>query len=133
MNDISGCLADAALPAVVARHGATLVVGHLRGTPATMQRQPQYADVLREVASELAESVAIAERAGVARSRIVVDPGIGFGKRLEDNLALIAGLSQLRSQLGLPIMLENHYRAELAAGRMHIIINPELRALAPSS
>lgn len=105
VNDVSGCHHDPELPAVAARHAATLVIGHMRGTPASMQREPQYDDVLSEVLNELAVSVAIAERAGVARSRIVVDPGIGFGKRLEDNLALIAGVSCLREQLGLPVML----------------------------
>ena len=105
LNDVSGGLDDPALLEVAASHGATLVVGHLRGTPESMQRRPQYDDVLREVASELAASVELAERAGVARSAIVVDPGIGFGKRLEDNLSLIAGVAWLREQLGLPVML----------------------------
>ena len=105
VNDVSGCRADPDLTGVVADHGATLVIGHLRGDPSTMQQEPHFEDVLGEVASELAASIELAERAGVARSQIVADPGIGFGKRLEDNLALIAGVPWLRRELGLPIML----------------------------
>ena len=115
VNDVSGCRHDPELPAAVSRHAATLVIGHMRGHPATMQRDPQYDDVLREVSDELAVSVAIAERAGVPRSRIVVDPGIGFGKRLEDNLALIAGVSRLHDELGLPVMLGPSRKSFLGA------------------
>lgn len=105
VNDVSGCLADPEIASVAAERGAGLVIGHLRGTPADMQRAPHYHDVLAEVAAELEASVLLAERAGVDRSRMVVDPGIGFGKRLEDNLALIAGVGVLRERLGLPVML----------------------------
>ena len=105
VNDVSGGHADPELLAVVAQHGAWVVLGHLRGTPETMQRDPRYDDVLAEVAGELEASVALATAAGVARDRIVVDPGIGFGKRLEDNLVLIAGVDRLRERLGLPLML----------------------------
>jgi dihydropteroate synthase len=105
VNDVSGGLDDRALPEVAARHGATLVIGHMRGSPATMQDDPHYDDVLGEVASELASRVELALRAGVKRERIVVDPGIGFGKRLADNLALISGVAWLRERLGLPVML----------------------------
>jgi dihydropteroate synthase len=115
VNDVSGCHADPALPEVAARYGATLVIGHLRGTPETMQRAPQYGAVRDEVAGELAASVELAERAGVDRSRIVVDPGLGFGKRLEDNLALIAGVARLREQLGLPVMLGPSRKSFLGA------------------
>ena len=105
VNDVSGCRADPGLVRVVADRGAGLVIGHLRGEPETMQCNPAYEDVLGEVAAELAESVALAVQAGVSRERILVDPGIGFGKRLEDNLALIAGVRELRERLGLPVML----------------------------
>ena len=105
VNDVSGGHADADLLRVTAAHGAWLVLGHLRGTPETMQDAPHYEAVLEEVADELAASVALAVAAGVARERIVIDPGIGFGKRLEDNLSLIAGVRHLRESLDRPIML----------------------------
>jgi dihydropteroate synthase len=105
VNDVSGLRFDPALAGVAAAHGATLLLGHSRGTPDSMQRSPRYDDVLEEVAAELAESVAIACRAGVSRARIAVDPGIGFGKRLEDNLALLANAGWLGARLGLPVVV----------------------------
>jgi dihydropteroate synthase len=105
VNDVSGLRFDPALADVVARTGAELLLGHSRGTPATMQRSPRYDDVLREVGEELAESVSWAEAAGLPRERLSVDPGIGFGKRLEDNLALLARPDRLRGQLGLPVVV----------------------------
>ena len=86
VNDVSGLRHDPALAGVAARAGATLILGHLRGEPATMQESPHFDDVLREVGDELAASVAAARAAGVSAERLVVDPGLGFGKRLEDNL-----------------------------------------------
>jgi dihydropteroate synthase len=105
VNDVSGGHADADLLRVTAAHGAWLVLGHLRGTPETMQDAPHYEAVLEEVADELAASMALALAAGVARDRIVIDPGIGFGKRLEDNLSLIVGVRRLGEVLDRPIML----------------------------
>lgn len=105
VNDVSGLRFDPALAGVAARHGATLVLGHLRGEPATMQDDPRFADVLREVGDELQACVELALGAGVPRERLVVDPGIGFGKRLEDNLRLLAGVGSLRERLGLPVLV----------------------------
>jgi dihydropteroate synthase len=105
VNDVSGLGHEPELAAVVARAGAGLVLGHMRGTPETMQRDPYYRDVLEEVASELAASVTRARRAGVAETRIAVDPGIGFGKRLSDNLVLLANAGTLRRRLGLPVLV----------------------------
>jgi dihydropteroate synthase len=103
VNDVSGLSRDPALADVAAELGAGLVLGHMRGTPETMQRDPHYEDVLDEVGAELERSVERALRAGVPRSRLAVDPGLGFGKRLEDNLALLANLGRLRERLGLPL------------------------------
>lgn len=105
VNDVSGLNDDPEIAAVVADAGAWLVVGHMRGSPETMQRSPHYDDVLIEVALELEASIEVATRAGVPRECVVADPGIGFGKRLEDNLALIARVAELRERLGVPIML----------------------------
>lgn len=105
INDVSGLSFDPELAEVAARSHAILVLGHTRGTPDTMQQRPEYEDVLEEVASELEDSVDRARSAGVAPQRIVVDPGIGFGKRLEDNLQLIAHVGWLRGRLGVPVLI----------------------------
>jgi len=105
VNDVSGLRFDPALAALVAERDATLILGHMRGTPATMQDAPWYDDVLEEVAAELEVSVATARAAGIPGERLVIDPGIGFGKRVEDNLALIANAGWLGQRLGLPVLV----------------------------
>jgi len=104
VNAVAG-LRDPGLAAVCAAHDATLVLNHMRGEPATMQHEPVYGDVVREVCDELLAEAARAEREGVAREQIWLDPGLGFGKRLEDNLGLLAELGWLRQQLGLPLLV----------------------------
>jgi len=105
VNDVSGGAADPDLHGVVAEYGATLILGHLRGTPATMQANPDFDDVLAEVADELERAAERAEEKGVPPHQIVVDPGIGFGKRLEDNLALLAQPGWLAERLGRRILV----------------------------
>ncbi|HEY0016248.1 MAG TPA: dihydropteroate synthase [Longimicrobium sp.] len=104
VNDVSG-LADAEMASVVAPSGAGLVLMHMRGTPETMQRLTDYGDVVDDVAAELAESLARADAAGIARERVVLDPGIGFAKTAEQNLELIASLDRIGAQLGRPMLL----------------------------
>jgi dihydropteroate synthase len=91
VNDVNGFRASGAIDAI-ARSSAGLVVMHMQGTPATMQKEPHYDDVVSEVASFLRARAQALEAAGVARSRIVLDPGFGFGKTLEHNRALFRGL-----------------------------------------
>ena len=105
VNDVSGLGHDPALAELVARRGAGLVLGHLRGEPATMQQQIVFRDVVTEVGDELARSIVRARAAGVARERIAVDPGIGFGKRLPQNLALLARVGEIRDRLDLPVLV----------------------------
>jgi dihydropteroate synthase len=105
VNDVSGGRHDPALLAAVAEHDADLVLGHLRGEPATMQAAPRFTDVVGEVIAELGESVARAEAAGVRRERIAVDPGIGFGKDLDHNLALLARAGEIGVRLGCPVLV----------------------------
>jgi dihydropteroate synthase len=105
VNDVSGLGFDAALAGITAAAGASLIVGHLRGTPETMQQNPHFDDVLGEVAMELGVSLAAARAAGIPDERLAVDPGIGFGKRLEDNLALLANAGSLGEMLGLPVLV----------------------------
>ena len=115
VNDVSAGTFDPKILGVVAARGAGLVLCHSRGTPETMQRNPRYADVLREVSLELRHAVELATRAGVARERIAVDPGIGFGKRLEDNLRLLAGVGRLRRELGCPVLVGPSRKSFLGA------------------
>jgi dihydropteroate synthase len=103
VNDVSGLGYDPELAGVAARSNATLVLGHLRGVPATMQVGVRFVDVVREVTAELAGSVKLARVAGVRE--LVVDPGIGFGKRLADNLTLLARVGEIRDRLGLPVLV----------------------------
>jgi len=95
VNDISALRFDFYVADAAARAGAGLVLMHSRGTPATMHRLPPVADIMHEVTHSLRASVNMAERRGVKRESIVIDPGIGFGKSQEQNLELIAKLDQL--------------------------------------
>jgi dihydropteroate synthase len=95
VNDISALRFDFYVADEAAKAGAGLVLMHSRGTPATMHRLPPVADIMSEVTSSLRASVNMAERRGVKRESIVIDPGIGFGKSQEQNLELIAKLDQL--------------------------------------
>ena len=95
VNDISALRFDYFVADEAAKVGAGLVLMHSRGTPATMHRLPPVADIISEVTNSLRASVHMAERRGVKRESIVIDPGIGFGKSQEQNLELIAKLDQL--------------------------------------
>ena len=104
VNDVSAGRADPEMLGLVARRGCEVFLMHMQGSPADMQRAPRYHDVVREVTAHLRARVAAGLKAGIRLSKISVDPGIGFGKRLEDNLELIRALPELRS-LGLPVLL----------------------------
>jgi dihydropteroate synthase len=95
VNDISALRFDFYVADAAARAGAGLVLMHSRGTPATMHRMPPVADIMEEVVTSLRASIHMAERRGVKRESIVIDPGIGFGKSQEQNLELIARLDEL--------------------------------------
>ena len=104
VNDISALTHDPrALPAI-ARRNCDVVLMHMQGTPATMQVAPRYDDVVVEVHAWLVERIRACVAGGIARSRIVIDPGIGFGKTVEHNLTLLRSLSRFRD-LGCPVML----------------------------
>lgn len=104
INDISGFTFDPELPRVTAEAGAACCLMHIQGTPETMQKDPRYEDVVDEVLAFLEEGVARAVAAGVPRERVLVDPGIGFGKTLGHNLFLLRRLGELRV-LGLPVLV----------------------------
>jgi dihydropteroate synthase len=102
VNDISAGRFDPAMPAVVARNDCPVILMHSRKTPATMQQEPGYGDVIAEVTSELAAAVHSFCAAGAANDAIILDPGIGFAKRLEDNLALLGHLEDIVA-IGYPV------------------------------
>jgi len=103
VNDISGFLYDPPLAGVVARRNAAAVLMHTRGRSRAMYKEADYRDVVADVTAELRDRVADAEAAGIARDRIILDPGLGFAKRAEHSLAMLAGLPRL-AELGLPIL-----------------------------
>jgi dihydropteroate synthase len=104
VNDVSGLRFSLDMAGIVAEYGAAVVIMHIKGTPRDMQQDPVYTDVVAEVKSYLADSIALAVQAGVNPESILVDPGIGFGKTLEHNLTLLNRLGELRG-LGCPILL----------------------------
>ena len=104
VNDVSGFDFDPGMAGVVAETGAAVCLMHAQGLPATMQDDPRYDDVLLDVYDALAERIARAEAAGIPRERIVIDPGIGFGKTQAHNLAILRRISLFHT-LGVPVLL----------------------------
>ena len=103
VNDTSA-LGDPAMAPLVAKSGAGVVLMHMRGTPATMQNDPRYDDVVAEVGAHLTERRKLARDAGIAEEFVAVDPGVGFGKALEHNLTVLANLDRLETG-GRPLVL----------------------------
>jgi len=104
INDVSAMRDDAGMRVCAASRGCPVVLAHMRGTPKTMQQRPQYDDVVAEVIEELTGFAEAAVNAGVDRSKIILDPGIGFGKRLADNLRLLRSADRLRAS-GYPLLI----------------------------
>ena len=104
LNDVSGLQNDPRLAQVAAKFRAPLILMHRRGTPRTMQKQSFAKEVLKDVSRGLREAIAAARRAGVAKTQIILDPGIGFGKSFVQNYELLAKLPQL-AKLGYPLLL----------------------------
>jgi dihydropteroate synthase len=115
INDVSALRAAGALEAIAAASepvGVCLM--HMQGEPATMQRAPAYGDVVAEVKGFLAERARACEAAGIAKERIVLDPGFGFGKTVEHNLALLHALPEIAA-LGFPVMAGLSRKATIGA------------------
>jgi len=104
VNDISGGTFDAEMLSTVAKLEVPIILMHIRGTPETMQQLTDYKDLIGEIIAVLKERIAAAEKAGIARSRLLIDPGIGFGKTYEQNLELLRHLDQFQA-LGVPILV----------------------------
>lgn len=104
INDVSGCAADPQMIPVCAASDCGVMIMHMQGTPQTMQLNPHYEDVVREVREELASGLAKLEAAGIDRCRVVVDPGIGFGKTAQHNVDLLTNIAELRT-LERPVLI----------------------------
>lgn len=104
VNDVSGLLHDPQMLEVCARMEASVICMHIRGTPQTMQDDPRYDDVVCEIGDYFEERLRSLEKNGLARDRVVLDPGIGFGKTAEHNLDILASIRQFH-RLGRPVMI----------------------------
>ncbi len=114
VNDIGGLREDSAMADLVAEHKVPIILMHMKGKPKTMQDNPVYDDLILEVYSSLAKSAASALSAGVEKNRIILDPGIGFGKSFEDNLKLLDRLHEFTG-LGFPICIGVSRKAFIGA------------------
>jgi len=115
VNDVTGLHGDPAMARVVADAGVPVVVMHLRGTPRTMQQDPEYADLFGQVSAWLCESVRLAAEAGIPRERVVVDPGLGFGKTVAHNVELVRRAPELSQVTGCPVLLGPSRKSFLGA------------------
>jgi len=104
VNDITGLRFDPEIKKVVAKYDVPVVLMHIQGTPKNMQESPKYENLLEDVKSYLSQSISIAEKAGIGEDKIIIDPGIGFGKTLNDNLMILKNLVEFKN-LGRPVMI----------------------------
>jgi dihydropteroate synthase len=114
VNDVSGGTADPDLLPVTAAAGAAYVVMHMRGTPRTMQQEARYTDVVREVSDELRVRVEGALHAGIDSRALLADPGIGFAKTAEHNVALLRALPEIAARVGAPLLVGASRKSFLA-------------------
>jgi len=113
VNDVSALRADAEMGEAMRRAGVPVVLMHMRGRPKTMQKRPFARDVMRDVTRGLREAMERALRAGIARSRVILDPGIGFGKSMEQNCEVLARLPEL-ARLGCPLLVGTSRKSFIA-------------------
>ncbi|MDH7554008.1 MAG: dihydropteroate synthase [Spirochaetota bacterium] len=104
VNDISGLQGDPDMPVTIARYNAYCVIMHIKGTPQTMQLNTEYNDLLSDIAKYLCQSIEIAKKAHIADDKIIVDPGIGFGKSLEQNYVILNNIQYFK-KLGYPVLI----------------------------
>jgi dihydropteroate synthase len=95
---------DEKMPETVKKHNARVIVMHMKGTPQDMQKAPFYEDVIRETVEYFDERIDFADKEGIPLENLIIDPGIGFGKRIEDNIRIIKNLSAYR-KYGLPLLI----------------------------
>ena len=104
INDISGLTFDTDMAPLAGRLGTYVVIMHIKGTPKDMQKDPYYNDVISEISTFFRAQMEVARQAGIAEDRIILDPGIGFGKRVEDNLRILKLLGEFK-KLGRPLLI----------------------------
>ncbi len=104
INDISAFSLDSTMPQVIAKHNAWIVLMHMKGTPDVMQYQTDYDSIIHDIYNFLENKTNIAKNAGIDKNKIIIDPGIGFGKSLEDNYALLHNIPVFRN-LGYPVLV----------------------------
>ncbi len=104
INDISGMTFDEKMQPLAAKYGATVVIMHIKGVPETMQNNPVYGDIVEEVIDFFLERIDEANSFGIANEKIILDPGIGFGKTLEDNYMLLGNIHRIK-ELGFPVCI----------------------------
>ena len=124
VNDISGLTFDPDMPFVVKKYNVPFVINHIKGTPLNMQKAPFYTDVVEEIYRFFESRITALEGLGISRDKMVLDPGIGFGKRQEDNIELLKNISRFK-MLNLPIMV-GHSRKSLI-GYLCFNLPPEER------
>jgi len=115
VNDVSAGRFDPDMLGLVADAGAGFVAMHMQGEPRTMQRSPRYDDVVDDVTAFLVERLDTARDAGVAAEGLMADPGFGFGKTLEHNLALLAGLDRIVARVGVPVLVGTSRKSFIGA------------------
>ena len=128
INDISSLRLDSKMADVAVEYGVPLILMHMLGTPKTMQIEPTYVDPIAEIKAFLENAVDRAEDQGISRSKVIIDPGIGFGKTLEHNLLLIKNLKEFKT-LDVPIMIGTSRKAFLR----NILKDPSVEDIDPQS
>jgi len=104
INDISGLRADNKIATLCAKYSAGLVIMHMKGTPRTMQNRPYYKNLLEEIKAYFQKSIRLATEKGVRKNSIIIDPGIGFGKRLQHNLRILKEIQTFK-EMGFPVLI----------------------------
>ncbi|MDX8384225.1 MAG: dihydropteroate synthase [Ghiorsea sp.] len=133
VNDVSALCFDDASCAVVAEAGVDVCLMHMKGKPATMQQKPCYTNIMSELLTFFEQRIQSCISAGIQRSSIILDPGIGFGKRLEDNLTLIANLHHIKDAFDLPVLLGTSRKSFLGMMTASDVQNRELETAITSA
>lgn len=105
INDISAMSFDSEMTEVAKNFNVPAILMHIKGTPENMQKNPQYKDLIDDIISYFLKKIAVAVEKGIKKEKLILDPGIGFGKTMEHNLVIINNLKQLKDEFGLPILI----------------------------
>jgi len=128
INDISALRLDPRLTEVAAAHGVPVILMHMQGTPGSMQVDPTYDDLIEEIKDFLSDAIGRAVQGGIARSKLIIDPGIGFGKTFHHNLEILNNLQKF-ADLDLPILVGSSHKAFIR----NLLKPPEAKDLSPEA